>query len=220
MLKCLNVKIKNGFTLTELLVTTIIFVIVVGAIYSTQLLSQKAYQQGETTTELTQNGRVILERIVREIRQANEMVTPLPQVPDNPDNPPPSEIEFEDGHTPSPCQQLGSDHYYIRYYIYTPANPQDPKELRRQYRVYCFDDCGVCNTFFRWNDTRIVDSIEEKTHPCNLKKDCTLGEEENIVGEYLTDLKFWGSGLINISLTLTKDNKKINLSTQVFGRNL
>jgi len=212
--------ISKGFTLTELLVTTIIFVIVVGTIYSAQVLSQKAYRQGETTTELAQNGRVILERIVREIRQANEMVTSLPQVSDNPDNPPPSEIEFEDGHTPFVCQQLGSDHYYIRYYIYTPTDPQQPKELRRQYRVYCFDDCGVCNTFFRWNDIRIVDSIEKETHPCNLKKDCTLGEEEDIVGEYLTDLKFWGSGLINISLTLIKNNKQIDLSTQVFGRNL
>lgn len=199
--------LHSGFTLTELLVTITIFIIVIVAVYSVYVLSQKAYREGEKIAEITQNGRVILERMIREVRQAKEMVTELPQVPDNPDKPPPSEIEFEDGHTPSPYEELGSDYYYIRYYI-----PEDSNELKRQYRVYCFEECAVCDTYFRWNDTRIVDSTEENTHPCLL--------EETTIGEYIAELKFWGSGLINISLVLSKENKEIGLQTKILGRNL
>ena len=198
---------QSGFTLTEVLVSITIFILIIVAIYSIYILSQKAYQEGERAAEITQNGRVILERMTREIRQAKEIVTELPQVPDNPDKPPLSEIEFEDGHTPSLYQSLGSGYYYIRYFI-----PENSNELKRQYRVYCFEDCGICSTYFRWNDTRLVEGVPENTHPCNL--------EELAVGEYVSDLKFWGTNLINISLTLSKNDKEINLKTEVSGRNI
>jgi type II secretory pathway pseudopilin PulG len=214
-------KYKNySFTLTETLVTVAVFLIIIVTIYSAYVLSQKSYREREMSAEIAQNGRVILERMVREIRQAKEIVTELPQDPDNPNEPPSAEIEFEDGHIPLSCQELGSDHYYIRYYIYTPADSQEPKELRRQYRVYCFDACDTCNTYWRWDDTRIVEGITEPTHPCNLRKDCTLGEDVDTIGEYITDLKFWGKSLIDISITLSDKNKEIKLQTEVFGRNL
>lgn len=198
---------KSALTLTELLVAIGIFLIIIVAVNSAYVLNQRAYREGEMAAELTQNGRVVLERITREIRQAKETVTEIPQVPDNPEQPPPSEIEIEDGHTPSPYEELGSDYYYIRYYL-----PEGSTELKRQYRVYCFDECAVCDIYFRWNDIRIVDSTEENTHPCLL--------EETTIGEYITNLKFWGSSLINISITLSKNNKEVNLQTKVLGRNL
>ncbi|GAI42549.1 unnamed protein product, partial [marine sediment metagenome] len=113
----------------------------------------------------------------------------------------------QDGHTPFPYEDLGSDYYYIRYYLSISTG-----ELYRQYRVYCFDPCLSCDTYFRWNDTKIEDSQVIQTHPCNL--------EEKIIGEYINDLKFWGTSLIEISSTLENRDQRLNLQTKIFGRNL
>ncbi|NQU82751.1 MAG: prepilin-type N-terminal cleavage/methylation domain-containing protein [Parcubacteria group bacterium] len=198
---------SKGFTIIELTVTISIFIIVIAAVLGISFLGQRFYQQGEIMAEILQNGRIISERMTREIRQADELVTQLPQVPDQPDSPPPNEIEFQDGHTPSPYAYLGSEYYYIRYYIATNTN-----EVRRNYRVYCFDACGICSEYFRWNDTKMEGEVEVGTSACAL--------EDRIIGEYVQDMNFWGAGLINISLTLQKDSEQIDLNTKVLGRNL
>ncbi len=201
-----NRRSNTGFTLVEILITITIFVLVSIAVFNLFSFSQRFYSQGTIRAELLQNGRVILERMAREIRQAEEIVTPLPQVADNPDNPPSLEIEFQDGHMPSPYEHLGSDYYYIRYYFSTSTG-----EIYRQYRVYCFDSCLICNTYFQWNDTMIEG--EETVYPvfCNL--------EEKIIGEYIDDLKFWGAGLIDISLVLKNRGQELDLQVKLFGRN-
>ena len=201
-----NRRSNTGFTLVEILITITIFVLVSIAVFNLFSFSQRFYSQGTIRAELLQNGRVILERMAREIRQAEEIVTPLPQVADNPDNPPSLEIEFQDGHEPSPYEYLGSDYYYIRYYFSTSTG-----EIYRQYRVYCFDPCLICNTYFQWNDTMIEG--EEIVYPvfCNL--------EEKIIGEYIDDLKFWGAGLIDISLVLKNRGQELDLQVKLFGRN-
>ena len=202
----LNHQSNTGFTLVEILITITIFVFVSIAVFNLFSFSQKFYSQGSIQAELLQNGRVILERIAREIRQAEEIVTPLPQVADNPDNPPSPEIEFQDGHRPSPYEHLGSDYYYIRYYISTSTG-----EIYRQYRVYCFDPCSTCDDYFQWNDTMIEGEETVYPHPCNL--------EEKIIGEYVDNLKFWGAGLIDISLILKNRGQELDLQTKLFGRN-
>jgi len=196
-----------GFTLIELLVTITVFLLVMGAIFEISIFSQRFYTTGETQAELLQNGRVILERITREIHQTEEVVTPLPKVLDDPDNPPLAEIEFQDGHFPSPYEDLNSDYYYIRYYLSTSTN-----QVSRQYRVYCFDPCSTCNSYFRWNSIKIEDEQTIYSHPCNL--------EEKIIGEYVSGLKIWGVKLIQISLNLEDKNETFELRTKVFGRNL
>lgn len=198
----------NGFTLTELLVILAIFVIVAVGIFSILFLTQKGLIVSQDLLDINHQGRKILEHFSREIRQAREIVTELPEV-DSGDNP--SEIEFEDGHTPSPCGYLGSDYYYIRYYLFS-SDGQPPYQLRRQYRVYCFDDCSLCDTFYRWSETRTIDGPPEQVHPCNLG--------ESVAGIHLTDLEFWGEGLININLFLEKGEKSLNLKTKISGRNL
>ena len=197
---------SSGFTIVEIIITVAIFCLAVWLIFNIFTFSQKFYRQTEDNSELLQNGRIVLERISRDLRQAAELVTQLPQTPDAPGNPPSQEIEFQDGHTPSPYQQLGSDYYYIRYYI--NANTL---ELHRQYRVYCFDSCLSCLSYFRWNDTKLVGGQTVYTQPCDL--------EDMVVGEYMQNLQFWGSGLINISLNLSKGSQTVNLKTAVLGRN-
>jgi len=194
---------NKGFTIVEVLVSTAIFVLVVILIFSIYFASQKFYQKSELEAELLQNGRVVLERITREVRQAQETVTALPQTLDNPAR----EIEFQDGHTPSPYAYLQSDYYYIRYYIATST-----REIHRQYKVYCFDDCASCSEFFRWNDNKMEGGVPVYVHFCLL--------EDKVIGEYANQFEFWGSGVVNISLTLSKLQEQLNFTTSVFGRNL
>jgi type II secretory pathway pseudopilin PulG len=197
---------KKGFTLVEVLVFITIFLLVSIGIFNILSFSQNFYSQKTVQSELLQNGRVILERITREIRQGEAMVSQLPQVPSNLENPPLLEIEFQDGHTPSPYEYLGSDYYYIRYYFSSST-----KELYRQYKIYCFDPCESCSTYFRWDDTKIEGTDTISTHACVL--------EEKIIGEYVEDLNFWGSGLVNVSLSLQNKKQELNFQTKIFGRN-
>lgn len=195
---------QKGFTFVEVLITLSIVIFVFSACFTLYFLAQRFYQRAEERAEILQNGRVILERLSREIRQATEIITPLPQLPDLPGNPPSPSIEFEDGHTPSPYQALLSDYYYIRYYL-------DDSEVFRQYRVYCFEDCAVCSSFVRWNDFRLEDETQVYPQACNL--------EEKVIGEYVSDLSFWGANTIQIGLSLIKKGENIDLATQITGRN-
>jgi prepilin-type N-terminal cleavage/methylation domain-containing protein len=87
----INIKRKNklfGFTLIEMMVVSAIFCILMAVVYSVYLFQQKAYRSGESSAEIIQNGRVVSERITRELRQAKKIMTALPA----------SEIKFQDGH--------------------------------------------------------------------------------------------------------------------------
>ncbi|MDD4989802.1 MAG: hypothetical protein PHW31_00630 [Candidatus Pacebacteria bacterium] len=198
-----TVKSGAGFTIVEVLISTAIFIVVVVIIFAIYLTSQKFYQKTETKAEILQNARVVLERMVREVRQAQEIVTPLPQTPDNSA----IEIEFQDGHSPSPYDYLLSNYYYIRYFVASST-----KEVHRQYKVYCFDECLSCSEFFRWNDSKMEEGQPLLVHSCVL--------EDKVVGEYVNELKFWGAGVINISLALSKIQEQLDFTTSVFGRNL
>jgi len=199
-------KFLTGFTLIEVMITLNIFIFVFVACFAVYFLAQKFYQKAENRAETLQNGRIILERLNREIRQAVEIVSAFPQSPDLPSNPPLSEIEFEDGHTPSPFAYLGSDYYYIRYYLNEGTN-----EVIRQDRVYCFEECGVCLSYVRWNDFQIQGEEQISPLACDL--------EERVIGEYVTGLAIWGSNLIDITLILEKNNEIVNLKTKIAGRN-
>lgn len=183
---------KRGFTLTEMTVVIAIFSLVIATVYLIYALNQRVYLAGEEMAEITQNGRVILERMTREIRQAREIVTKL----SDDESEATSVIEFEDGH-------ITTRYYYIHYY-------QEDGNVKREVKRYYFssDPCDPC-TFLPWNATLPGETLIAITV-----------EEPVIIGEYVTNLKFWGSYAINIFITLTKNNQEIDLSTKVFGRNL
>ncbi|MBU4204719.1 hypothetical protein KKH26_00860, partial [Patescibacteria group bacterium] len=79
---------------TEIIIVTAIFTIIAGVIFSAIIYSQKSYALGGNVAQSIQNGRVIIERISREIRQAKKIITPLPEERINPSG----EINFQDGH--------------------------------------------------------------------------------------------------------------------------
>lgn len=92
---------SKAFTLSELLVTITILSLVIGVVYSAYFLSQRAYREGEVAAEITQNGRVILERMVREIRQAKAIAIELSEERAGAI----SEIIFQDGHLASTFEE-------------------------------------------------------------------------------------------------------------------
>ncbi len=258
----------KGFTLTELLLVISFILIITSIISGINLLSQRAYRDGEVMAEITQNGRVILERMAREIRQTREIITELPEE----DIDPLEEIIFQDGHLPSIIEQdsvqgaenktivlkidasdqddyynnmfvkiidgigsgqtreiidyngttkqaqirsewgtvpsagstykIDSSYYYIRYFI-------QGTDLKRQVIVYYFSGDVNANIYVSWNAV----PPNGQTIESNIL-------QEQLVGEYVTNLNFWGLRLINISLILEKKNKKIDLETKIFTRNL
>lgn len=169
-----------------------IFVFIVGAVYTTHSLSQRAYREGEISTELTQNARVLSERMTREIRQSREIVTDLPASSSEGL----SHIEFEDGHS-------AERYRYIRYF-------QEDGEIKREIKAYYFT--GDEAVFVPWNATPPVgEDLGE-----------TVIEEAGTVGEFVADFRVWSSGttMTDILLSLEKRGKDFHSATGIFGRNL
>jgi len=264
----------EGFTLTEMMVVIAISLLIIAAVYSAYSLSRRGYLAGEEIAEVTQNGRVILERISRGIRQAKEIATELPTERVNP----PDEIKFQDGHLPlvseeasaqggtiqtitlsstasgegdyykdmfikiiegtgvgqirkidnyngtTKIAQIGeewetipnststykieSSFYYIHYYRGAENN------IWRRIVTYCFSEdsltCFQPETYIPW------DAIPPSGQTL---LEVTL-ESPRTIGEYVTDLEFWGSRVINVFLILQKEDKSIDFKTKIFGRNL
>jgi len=262
-------KMGAGFTLIEILISVTIFVFITVAIYSVHALSQRAYRESETAIEITQNGRVILDRMAREIRQAKAIAMEMPEEQAEAAN----EIIFQDGHlvpafTEGQVQgagvktivlelsasdkngyyknmfimavnpangetqtkkivnydgetrtaqleeewqtlpvgwdyQIDSSYYYVRYY----RNDQD--EVWKQVFAYCFtgagENCIHPLVFVAWNSA-------------SSKQEIIL--EEKIVGQYASEMEFWGRRLINVLLVLSKNGKTLNFETSIAGRNL
>ena len=183
----------KGFTITELLIIIALLGIITAAVFLGCVLSQKAYKESERAAEITQNSRVILERMNREIRQAREITTELSEDEPEAKVSPSSGIIFEDGHVAAP-------YHYIHYF-------EENNVLRREKIVYYFS--GDSSVYVSWDAA----SPEGETFETEIL------ESPKTIGEYLTGLKFWGEEVINISLTLEKGNKKIDLKTKIFGRN-
>lgn len=112
---------SKGFSLFEVLVSIAIATLLLLATYSIFILSQQSERPIVNKSEITQNQRAILDRISRELRQANDIVSVLPD----------DEIQFEDGHgmlSGDPIQYLhyhlsGTDLYREVLYYYFPTDP-------------------------------------------------------------------------------------------------
>lgn len=186
-------KNQKGFTLAEIVVVVTIFALIIILVLSIYILSQKAYFLGDNKSEIDQNGRIALDRMSREIRQAKEIVTDLPETDDNQDFPPADEIMFEDGHDSTEIN-------YVRYHL-------EGTNLMRQYLYYYFTENQDIHV--SWNAT------DESSNPPT-----EMEVEDKLVGEYFNDLKFYEPGAINIYAELQKNSYSLYLNTKIFGRNL
>lgn len=179
----------------EVLVSLGVFVMLImitGSIFS---FSQQSYISGSNQSELSQNVRVALDRMSREIRQTESIITDLPPTATDLLNPPPAQLFFQDGHD-------NSNITYIRYYL-------NGTDLMRAHEAYYFaSDPG---TYVLW------DSINQFG---NTTTRMIIDGDDNIIGEYFETLKFWGTNtLVHIDLSLKKGLKSATVSTSVFSRN-
>jgi len=182
--------LNKGFTLIEVSVTMAILGLVLAAIYGVYNLSHKAYATEENMVEITQNGRVIFERLSREIRQATELVTELPVSEDLAT----STIMFEDGHVADP-------YYYIRYF-------QEGDLVKREVVGFYFSGDPE-ETLVPWDAVPpIGQSLVLKTV-----------QVAQTIGECVDQLKFWGSELVSVALNLEKKDNNLRLRTDISGRN-
>lgn len=188
-----KIKKPTGFTLPEIMVSVAIFIMVIlltGSIYS---LSQTSYKKSSDLAELTQNNRVFLDRLSRELRQSVDIITALPPTMSDPLNPPTDQIIFQDGHDLSQIT-------YLRYYL-------NGALLMRERQAYYFN--ADTATYVAYG------SLDQNGQPAVFKR-----LEDRVIGEYFEQLKFWGaSGLINIRLKLTKNTNTFELETKAFARN-
>jgi len=186
---------QTGFTLPEIMVSLAIFVMVIlltGSIFS---LSQKSYKKSSDLAELTQNNRIYLDRLSRELRQSVNIITHLPPSDDNPADPPADQIIFQDGHDSSQIT-------YIRYYL-------DGTNLMREHKAYFFDTDP--NTYVYYDSLDLGGSPPDEIN---------LDGNARVIGEYFDQIKFWGSnGLINTYLKLTKNTNTFEIETSAYGRN-
>jgi len=186
-------KEQAAFTILEITVVVSLFVLIIMLTSSLYLLSQRAYRKGSNRGELTQNIRVSLDRMSREIRQAVDIVTILPTSGDNPEDPPMNELFFQDGHE---IEEVT----YIYYYL-------SSTDLKRSHIAYYFPE--EPGTYVTWDSTNQSGEPPEE-----------LIIKDRIVGEYFDTLEFWGiDGLVYINLGLSKSENNLSINTAVFMRN-
>lgn len=182
-----------GFTLLEIIVSISLFTIIIILVSNIFLVTQNAYNKNSNIAELTQNARVSLDRISRELRQSSNIITALPATDSDPSNPPTNQISLQDGHDISQIT-------YLRYYL-------DGTNLMREHKAYYFIQEPSVYVAYNALDQGGAPPLETII-------------DNRVVGEYFTELNFWGAnGLINISLDLIKNQNRFSIKTSVFSRN-
>lgn len=182
-------KNKSGFTLIEVLVSITITILLFFILTEAYILSQKIYSKTDAKAEITQNGRVILDRLIRELRQTTDIISDIPETIATASN----EIIFQDGHNANKIN-------YIRYYL------QDKNLMRQEIYLFFPEDPEIYVYFY---------ATDKFGNPAQLGS-----TTPKIIGEFVDDIDFWGNGLININLNLSKNNQSEIINTAVYGRNL
>jgi type II secretory pathway pseudopilin PulG len=184
-------KNRLGFSLAEMIISTFIGVLILIVIATTFSLNEKTLRKANLTAELTQNARVALDLMSREIRQAKNIVTTLPVDNSNPATVA-HELLFEDGHITSQIQ-------YIRYY-------SSGTELWRQVIVYYFDvDPAI---YVHFDDQNAFGGPTATT------------TDDKIIGEDITQMDFYGPNIINVDLILQKQGEQEQIKSIINPRNI
>ncbi len=185
---------KNiGFTLPEIMVSLGLFSVAIILVGSMYLLAQRIYNKSSETAELSQNGRVIMERLARELRQARAIHTSLPLSDNNPEQEPAGEIFFQDGHN-------NDQFIYLRYYLVG-------KNIMRSKSAYYFS-------------TDPTNYVAYNTLNINGQPPEILMIEDKIIGEHISGIAFWGtSNYIKIRINLSKNTEHLTMETSINLRN-
>jgi len=127
----------NGFTLIETMSSLSLFVIIILLLGSIYILAQQTYNKTSGQNELVQNARVCLDRLSRELRQAEFLITDVSATS--------TKLFFQDGHDSDQITYIeylliGTDLYRAHKAYYFPPWPVAPD----QYTYYnSVDEWGV-----------------------------------------------------------------------------
>lgn len=186
-----------AFSLIELLVALAVSSILVSSTVSLYGLTRKAITVDQSKADLTQNARVALDRMAREIRQTPEIITPLPDNPSDTSVAQPGYVEFENGHD--------NNLEYYRYYL-------SGTTLRLEKKEYFFTNNPSVRV--RWNSTGGGGYGGGGSPLSNI-----ISTQD--IATSVQSLQFYGSNLVQIILT-TNDGagQSFTLRTNVYGRNI
>lgn len=187
-------KLKS-FTLSELLIAVTITALVVEAAYFASTIGQRTFKTSTEKIELTQNARVVLDRLSRELRQATEVTTELPATTDDPELPPSNTIQFEDGHTEIT--------QYIKYEL-------DGTTIRRKLIAYYFGSSLPDSS--EWVVAGARDSENNPPSSSEITNE--------VIAENVSALTFYGENVIYINMAVTKEGQTENFATAINARNL
>ena len=201
---------RKGFTLLEMLTVVFLSLVIVVAGYSLYVMSYKSYQHNSASAELTQNARIALERMTRDIRQCVEILTVLPADPDS--GTPVEELKFQDGHnfwpadlpspTPSPTGSPTTGKIqYITFYL-------SGTDLHRKLSHYAFGGPSD-NNWVLWS-TLDTDGNQPTEYT----------DLDQIKAEKVETLQFWGEEIITINLEVSDGTTTYPFQTKVLGRNI
>lgn len=184
-------KFRKGLTLIELLIAMSLSTMLLAALYGVYSTSYKVYKSSMAKAELNQNARIALERIGRDFRQTNYVVTNLPPNDTDPLNPPTHELQFIDGHNSDQIQ-------YIRYYL-------QGNELHRQViHYYLSSDVDT------WVAYNVLDSYGNHEESI---------DEDVIKADQITAINFFGSSPTFVQITASNSLGNYTYQTEVWGRN-
>ncbi len=188
---------RRAFTLIESLTVVFLSVIIVTSAYGIYLMSMKTFTKNSASAELTQNARISLERMSRDIRQSSEFVTVLPTDPGS--GTPPSEIKFQDGHIIG-LEESEEEIQYITYYL-------NGTDLHKKTSHYFF--ATDPNIWVSWS------TFDESENPPTESTD-----EDVVKAENISSLQFWGTNLVTINISVADSSTAYTFETKILGRNV
>ena len=97
---------RSGFTLIEVVITLAVGVLILTGILGVFLITRQTLTRNSGRAEIVQNGRIALERLSRDLRQAEEIAGVIPEAQGEAL----SALEFQDGHDASALT-------YLRYHF-------------------------------------------------------------------------------------------------------
>lgn len=183
---------RKAFTLIELLVALAGGLLIFTAVLGFFSAGSRTLKTGGARSETVQNGRIALERVSRDLRQAQALVTRLPPTDTVPGFPPPSSLEFEDGHDPTAL-------IYLRYHL-------EGTLLYREVSYYSLPSAPTAHIRYTARGASGNPPLKTVT-------------EDAIIAEGFAKLEFWGGKTIIMRETLGNGTATV-FQTAVRARNV
>jgi len=192
-------KKNKALTLIEILVAMAISIVIIAAAYEVYNISYKSYKKNYAMAELSQNARIALERMTRDVRQTMEIMTDLPENPGA--GTPPSSITFQDGHSYWTDGRI----QYLTYYL-------SDTNLYRKTTHHTFTSPCETAPASTWVLSSARDALGQPPLFCD--------SEDKPRAEKITNLQFWGTSVVTIDLTVSDGTNTYTYQTKALGRNV